>query len=77
MAEMVHRHIVLHVNAVRAVDGDATAEGVPDGIGPDKGVRPLCVHVQGHVIVHRIGGQHKHLLTVIVLRRGCKTEGVH
>ena len=61
MSKVVHRDIVLHVNAARAVNSDAPAEGVPDGVRSDKGVLPVRVHVQGHVVVHRIGGQHEHL----------------
>ena len=61
MSKVVHRDIVLDVDAARAVNSDAPAEGVPDGVRPDKGVLPVRVHVQGHVVVHRIGGQHEHL----------------
>ena len=70
---MVHRDVVLDVNATGAVNGDAPAEGVPDAVRPDKGVRPVRVHVQGHVIVHRIGGQHEHLFIANVFNKIVKT----
>ena len=63
VSEVVRSDVVLHVNAARAVNGDAPAERVPDGVRPDEGVRPVRVDVQGHVEVHRVRGEHEHLQT--------------